>query len=69
MKLEENNLAFIDGQNMHFGTTKCNVCSLTLAIDIQNIIIINSFNTLSQKTDLRRYFSQIKHSHHLCIKN
>jgi uncharacterized LabA/DUF88 family protein len=29
-QLKENNLAFIDGQNLHFGTTKCDVCAKKL---------------------------------------
>ncbi len=34
---KENNLAFIDGQNLHFGTTKCNSCAGKLNITLQNI--------------------------------
>lgn len=31
------NLAFIDGQNLHFGTTKCNNCAERLGIELKNI--------------------------------
>ncbi|MFH1472977.1 MAG: hypothetical protein ABIF06_00995 [bacterium] len=31
------NAAFIDGQNMHFGTTKCYLCAEKFGIDIKDI--------------------------------
>lgn len=31
------NIAFIDGQNLHFGTTKCDNCAARLKIDIKDI--------------------------------
>ncbi|OGI71170.1 hypothetical protein A3B84_01400 [Candidatus Nomurabacteria bacterium RIFCSPHIGHO2_02_FULL_35_13] len=36
-KKEQNNIAFIDGQNLFFGTTKCNDCAKTLGLEIRNI--------------------------------
>ncbi len=33
----ENNLAFIDGQNLHLGTVKCSVCSISKNIDFKDI--------------------------------
>lgn len=33
----EHNLAFVDAQNLHFGTTKCNFCAKKLNITIQEI--------------------------------
>ena len=35
----ENNLAFIDGQNLHLGTTKCESCSKDKNIDFKEITI------------------------------
>ncbi len=35
--LEKPNLAFVDGQNMFFGTTKCHECAKRLGIELQNI--------------------------------
>jgi uncharacterized LabA/DUF88 family protein len=35
--MKENNLAFIDGQNLHLGTTKCENCSRTKNIDFKEI--------------------------------
>jgi uncharacterized LabA/DUF88 family protein len=37
MKLTENNLVFIDGQNLHFGTTKCSKCAKKLNKEIHDI--------------------------------
>lgn len=34
---KELNLAFIDGQNMHFGTTKCYECADKLGVEIKDI--------------------------------
>ncbi len=36
-KIEYPNLAFVDGQNMHFGTTKCSECATKASIDFQDI--------------------------------
>lgn len=55
MELEENNLAFIDGQNMHFGTTKCNACSLALDIDIQSIKLSDCKCGTAWRVDLLRF--------------
>lgn len=33
----EKNLAFIDGQNLHFGTTKCDNCAKRLNVSLQDI--------------------------------
>ncbi len=37
MKPKENNLAFVDGQNLHFGTTKCDVCAKKIGKEIYEI--------------------------------
>lgn len=34
---KENNLAFIDGQNLHFGTTKCDNCAKKLKLSLQEV--------------------------------
>lgn len=34
---KENNLAFVDAQNLHFGTTKCDVCAKRLGRDIKDV--------------------------------
>ncbi len=39
MKNERNNIAFIDGQNLYFGTTKCYICAEKLGISIKDIKI------------------------------
>lgn len=31
------NIAFVDAQNLHFGTTKCNQCAVRLKIEIKDI--------------------------------
>ncbi|TSC89828.1 MAG: hypothetical protein G01um10143_318 [Parcubacteria group bacterium Gr01-1014_3] len=36
-KSDKPNLAFVDGQNMHFGTTKCYKCAARLKISIKEI--------------------------------
>lgn len=34
---KQNNIAFIDGQNLFFGTTKCNDCAKILGLEIKKI--------------------------------
>lgn len=36
-KTKYQNLAFVDGQNMYFGTTKCDVCAERLGIELQDV--------------------------------
>ncbi|MBP6974764.1 MAG: NYN domain-containing protein [Candidatus Pacebacteria bacterium] len=37
MKPKENNIAFVDAQNLYFGTTKCGDCAKSLKKEIQEI--------------------------------
>jgi len=37
MENKENNLAFVDGQNLYLGTTKCNVCAKKLGLSLEKI--------------------------------
>jgi len=41
IEFEKSNLAFIDGQNMHFGTTKCYECFAKLVLENPNLKIEN----------------------------
>jgi len=38
---DKTNFAFIDGQNLHFGTTKCNDCAEKLGISIVEVKLAN----------------------------
>jgi len=52
---EINNIAFIDGQNLLFGTTKCDFCAKNLGIDIKDINLSDCTCGNAWKVDLYKF--------------
>jgi uncharacterized LabA/DUF88 family protein len=50
----ENNVAFIDGQNLYFGTTKCDSCAKKLNVTLQQIRLSDCTCGGAWEVDLRR---------------
>ncbi|MBI3459151.1 NYN domain-containing protein [Candidatus Azambacteria bacterium] len=55
MYKEKNNIAFIDGQNLYFGTTKCNNCAQKLGLQIKDINLSNCTCRKAWKVDLSKF--------------
>ena len=49
------NLAFIDAQNLHFGTTKCEFCAKKLNIDTRNIRLADCVCGAGWQVDLHKF--------------
>lgn len=54
------NIAFVDAQNLHFGTTKCHLCATKLKIDIKEIRLSNCTCGNAWKVDLLRFRIYLK---------
>ncbi len=61
----ENNLAFIDGQNMHFGTTKCTDCATKLGIELKKIKAADCICGYAWKVDLAKLRVYLKENYHV----
>jgi len=55
MGTDKNNIAFIDAQNVHFGTTKCHVCAKVLQKDISEIKFKDCNCGYAWKIDLAKF--------------
>ena len=55
MKNLENNLAFVDGQNLYFGITKCHNCAKKLNLDIKKIKFTDCTCGSAWKIDLTKF--------------
>ncbi|HFC10980.1 MAG TPA: NYN domain-containing protein [Candidatus Kaiserbacteria bacterium] len=55
MKKEENNLAFVDAQNLHFGTTKCYTCAEKLGLDVKKMKLSDCTCNNAWKVDLLKF--------------
>ncbi len=53
--MSEKNLAFIDGQNLHFGTTKCYSCAKKLGLKAETMKITDCTCGLAWAIDLLRF--------------
>ena len=62
MKTKENNYAFIDGQNLYFGTTKCKFCAESKNIDFKRIKVDDCDCGNAWKIDLFRFRKYLKDS-------
>ena len=51
----QNNFAFIDGQNLHFGTTKCTDCARRLNIELKEIKLADCICGKAWEVDLRKF--------------
>jgi uncharacterized LabA/DUF88 family protein len=54
-KKEKNNIAFIDGQNLFFGTTKCNICAKDLGRDVKSMKLSDCICGNAWKVDLVKF--------------
>ncbi len=57
------NVAFIDGQNLHFGTTKCHACAKALNIDIRKIRCSDCTCGTAWKVDLSKFRIYLKENY------
>ena len=55
MEKMKNNLAFVDAQNLHFGTTKCYLCAEKLGLDIKKIRLSDCTCGNAWKVDLSKF--------------
>jgi len=60
MKGEMPNIAFIDGQNLRFGTTKCHSCSARLGIDIKEMKLKDCMCGIAWKVNLSKFRVYLK---------
>jgi uncharacterized LabA/DUF88 family protein len=49
------NIAFIDGQNLFLGTTRCHICAKALGIDMKDIRLPQCTCGLAFKIDLKKF--------------
>lgn len=54
-KRAQNNIAFIDGQNLFFGTTKCNECAEKLGLQIKDIKLSDCTCGKAWSVDLSKF--------------
>lgn len=59
------NIAFIDGQNMHFGTTKCNVCAKSKNIELKHIKFSDCTCGSAWKIDLAKFRIYLKENYNI----
>jgi uncharacterized LabA/DUF88 family protein len=55
MEKEENNFAFVDAQNLYFGTTKCYLCAEKLELDLKKIKLSDCTCGNAWKVDLLKF--------------
>lgn len=66
MKKEDTkNLAFIDAQNLHFGTTKCNDCAEKLGLEIRDFQSSDCFCGSAWKVNLSKFRIYLKEKHNV----
>lgn len=56
----ENNLAFVDAQNLHFGTTKCYICAKRLCREIKDIRLSDCTCGTGWEVDLPKFRIYLK---------
>ncbi len=59
------NIAFIDAQNLHFGTTKCNVCADRLSIDTREIKFSDCTCGFAWKVNLTKFRIYLRENYHV----
>ena len=59
------NIAFIDGQNLYFGTTKCNKCAEKLGIEIKDIKLADCTCGFAWEVDLHKFRIYLKDNYHV----
>lgn len=59
----KNNLAFIDGQNLHFGTTKCDICAKKLNKTLQEIKLSDCKCNNGWEVDLSKFRIYLKENY------
>jgi hypothetical protein len=51
----DHNIIFIDAQNLHFGTTKCNICAGKINKTIQEMRLVDCVCDMAWKVDLSKF--------------
>jgi uncharacterized LabA/DUF88 family protein len=59
------NIAFVDAQNLHFGTTKCHLCAAKLNIEIRNIKLSDCTCGNAWKIDLSKFRIYLKEKYNV----
>lgn len=61
--MSDNNYAFIDAQNLYFGTTRCSDCAKKLNINIENIKLSDCVCGNAWKVDLFKFRTFLKNKY------
>lgn len=56
----EKNIAFVDAQNLHFGTTKCDVCAKVKKKELKEMKLINCTCGYAWKVDLSKFRTYLR---------
>lgn len=64
-KKKKPNIAFIDGQNLYFGTTKCSDCSKYLNIEIQNMKISDCKCGYAWEINLNKFRTYLREKYNI----
>lgn len=64
-KSQEKNIAFIDSQNLHFGTIKCDMCAITLQKNIRDMELLDCICGQAWEVDLTRFYIYLKENYHV----
>ncbi len=59
------NIAFVDAQNLHLGTTKCRNCSEKRAIDFKDIKLSDCVCGSAWEVDLAKFRVYLKEKYHV----
>lgn len=63
--MKEENFAFVDAQNLHFGTTKCNNCAKKLNKDIKDIRFEDCDCSCAWEIDLEKFRIYLKENYNV----
>lgn len=64
-KPQEKNIAFIDSQNLHFGTIKCDICAISLGKNIRDMELVDCSCGQAWEVDLTKFFIYLKENYHI----
>ncbi len=62
-KPQEKNIAFIDSQNLHFGTIKCDMCAIILQKNIREMELLDCTCGQAWEVDLTRFYIYLKENY------
>ncbi len=59
------NIAFIDAQNMYFGTTKCSKCAGSLNTELKDMKLLNCTCGYAWEVDLHKFRIYLKENYNI----